>query len=369
MPWPSSFVAKPKPSCGRATVLSVAAERLFVIIRAGASLDCASPEFRKAGHEQCVPPLIQDLFSVRYSEVLDQYPVAQMVAADLAGLDPDSLVLEEHIRSRYRDSTHQLDQIKFLSLPPYLQDLMHRVSHRYARAPDNHDRLIDALLRLPDVVFVSLNYDTLLDDRLALTSALETMDDYVAERQPSWALIKLHGSVNWGRGVVSTGFSMHRPSVGLELEDTIQMRHGNLRFIREDSTIRSDQPWQFYPVLSVPVGQADEIACPQAHIDALKEKLGTSYDGVDLLVVGYSANDREVLTLLRENGRPIRSLWVVNRDARSADEVASKLRTELQGLGVNNVNVFGGSYAGFARPAVLSSYLEWLNSLPSLRVM
>jgi hypothetical protein len=59
-----------------------------------------------------------------------------------------------------------------------------------------YDRLIERLLRLPYVFFVTLNYDVLLDRRLSAYHPLLSFDEYVT-RDKNWSLIKLHGSVNW----------------------------------------------------------------------------------------------------------------------------------------------------------------------------
>ncbi|MFL5912172.1 MAG: hypothetical protein ACJ768_16550 [Gaiellaceae bacterium] len=172
-------------------------ERLFVVLGAGASADAASPDLAKGIR----PPLVTQLFDPHYDGVLDRYPIAQMAAADIRPQTSTSFSIERFIREQYHESSHWLDKRKYLALPPYFQDLLFQVSQSYARSPDNYDRLLSALLKLPDVVFITLNYDTLLDDRLDALSPIRTLGDYLGGGERNWSLIKLHGSVNWGRRV------------------------------------------------------------------------------------------------------------------------------------------------------------------------
>src|SRR5207302_10386358 len=61
------------------------------------------------------------------------------------------------------------------------------------------DRAVAAILQ-QKICFVTFNYDTMLDEELArlLGVQIKDMSDYA---QRDYALIKLHGSVNWGREV------------------------------------------------------------------------------------------------------------------------------------------------------------------------
>src|SRR4051812_49323060 len=139
-------------------------ERLFVIIGAGASRGSTSAIAPR--NDEYLPPLVTDLFQPERagtSDILARYPLAKLAAADLRGRD-NSLAIEAVIRERYRDSPHELDNRIFRSIPPYLQELLHAVSYGYTRFPQNYESLVTNLLRLQEVVFVSLNYDVLLDN-------------------------------------------------------------------------------------------------------------------------------------------------------------------------------------------------------------
>jgi hypothetical protein len=80
----------------------------------------------------------------------------------------------------------------------------------------------------------------------------------------------------------------------------------------------------FYPALSVPVGEEDELVCPPQHVDFLRERLAASQPR-HLLLIGYSGNDREVLALVRESERGIKTLTVVDYDAGAAQAVVDPI--------------------------------------------
>src|SRR5579871_2585328 len=250
------------------------AEPLFVILGAGASSDCATGAFVR--HPGWQPPLVKDLFNhARYGDVLHRYPLAQMIAADLEGAPAESLVLEQHLRTRYRDSPHAHERLKYAAAPLYLQELLWSCSRLYAHSPDNLDRILTSLLTLPEVVFVSLNYDTLLDDRLWAISRPSTLEEYVGVEGRNWSLIKLHGSVDWATAV-GEGYDGADVTLPLTLAETIVLRRGasidELRFTDPPTGGRAQYGSVYFPALSVPIGSVDELVCPPAHVKWLQRK-------------------------------------------------------------------------------------------------
>lgn len=294
--------------------------RLFVILGAGASKDCATGAMPKGGGP--IPPLVTELFSPAHMDILGQYPAAQAAGAEIRKAGEGAVAIEQFIRERYRDSSHQPDRRKFMAIPCYLQDLLHHVSTRYTTQPDNYDLLVTTLTRLPEVVFITLNYDTLLDDRLHATVApIDSLDAYV-DPDRHWSLVKLHGSVNWGREMRTKENQLYDPNPDVGIDDEIVWRGGfgaTLHELRGGPT----GPF-FYPALAVPVGEEDELVCPPAHARFLRDKL-TAIDGAHLLVIGYSGYDQEVLRVFQDCGTPVRSLYVVNAGRDAAAEVASRL--------------------------------------------
>jgi hypothetical protein len=98
-------------------------------------------------------------------------------------------------------------------------------------------------------LYVTLNYDTLFDNRLTTygRSRITAMDDYIAPSR-NWALLKLHGSINWAKRV-QPGLPADRFSIittqeyleivdgpeTLELSEAIELRsHADLMRMRCD---------------------------------------------------------------------------------------------------------------------------------------
>jgi hypothetical protein len=355
--------------------------RLVVIIGAGASFDCASELVNKRPELQ--PPLVKDLFAPRLAEFLDRYPLAQAAAADIRrAIAPESenaVPLERYLREGLRDSEDMYAQRRYRQVPLYLQDVFLAASVTSGRGfttePDNYNALINKALGLDDVLFLTLNYDTLLDDRLFIYGDLLDLNSYVSD--PKWALIKLHGSVNWGRRIVidaASAFDMFdRASSRGEAIDRLEVINklidgpGDLTFATDEIELRLQQDLGerrfdgreavYYPALSVPVGEEDELVCPREHLGAAGQRLQQP-DGLNLLVIGYSGLDREVLQLLGESGSPLRTLLVANGDERAGLEAAERIQRAFGGSGVRTDNVFGGGFTDLVRTGALSNFVD-----------
>ncbi len=311
-------------------------DRLFVILGAGASYDCAGGPFVNDARYR--PPLVRELFDERFQPILARYPFAQAAAADIVPLlaGGGAFELEKHISTRYRAGKHEIALRKYLSLPLYLQEILYECGRRYARSPDAYDRLITALSEIPHVSFVTLNYDTLLDDRLFALRAQPTSMLWYVTGLDQWSLFKLHGSVNWAYPFVNwNGNDLTSPVPRLinRLEREIVLRstaanQREIEGIREGPRMGRATPDCFFPALSVPVGAADELVCPPEHLAALTRQLEAA-EPVHLLVIGYSGLDQEVIQLLRRNKTRIASLTVVDvGDAagRAASHILDGLR-------------------------------------------
>lgn len=342
-------------------------ERLFVVLGAGASRASAPTSVPR--DERALPPLVTELFGridTGYGDVLREYPLAKLAAAELRGLG-GSVAIEEVIRTRYRDSEHVHDQRIYRAIPPYLQELLHRVSYRYTAFPQNYESLVTALLRLREVVFVSLNYDVLLDGVLEVIGGpIDDMWWYVRSSGRHWSLIKLHGSINWGRrSLIDDTDIYYDPPLDLQLDDTIVFRPGReldrMRGIAAEPGERLPDHL-YYPALSVPIGQADELVCSPNHVAFLRERLERTQP-LHLLLIGYSGNDREVMSLVRESGRGIRTLTVVDRDQASAEAVIARLQADHE-LRADLVWAYPGDFDHFVAGGGLGRYVDDMTGLP-----
>jgi hypothetical protein len=240
----------------------------------------------------------------------------------------------------------------------------------YAEQPDSYDRLVSAALMVDEVTFVTLNYDDLFDRRVFIHGALESMGSYLGAGR-NWALIKLHGSINWGRLVVNGPSSLAPTDPVLaqtyanlgdhiDLHDEIVLRaHAEIRDARVEG--EHDVPLRlYYPALAAPLGAEDELVCPPEHVAYLKEVTG-HYDPLDVLVIGYSGLDQEVMKLLSWGGRSIRSLTVVSDTDEHAKETALRMTKGVRVMpapGQNEVTRISGGFTNFAQEGDLDGYIE-----------
>lgn len=279
------------------------------------------------------PPLTPQLFDpnrLGYAEILAKYPLAKAAAAEL-GSAQSAVSIETQLRERYRDSEHEHDRRIFRGVLPYLQELLYTVSHEFTPFPQNYEILVTKLLRLKEVVFVSLNYDLLLDNALVTTDSDKSdMDWYIRTARRNWSLIKLHGSVDWGRELSSPrgDKDFTAPNANTPLSSKIWLRTGSLDAIRgfpfDSSVYASREQKLYFPALAAPVGESDELVCPPEHVRFLRDRLAESQP-MHLLMVGYSGIDHEVVRLIRESERGIKTLTIVDQGKEAAWGVANRL--------------------------------------------
>ncbi len=147
-------------------------DHLFILLGAGASYDCASNYVTVQAKSR--PPLTTELFESRFEDVLHFYPLAETAAAEIQpAVESGPIAIEQFLREKLRDSTHLHRRQMFMAVPLYLQHLLFDISSwdlatntGYTRHPDNYSRLVSAALDLDEAVFITLNYDILLDRRL-----------------------------------------------------------------------------------------------------------------------------------------------------------------------------------------------------------
>jgi hypothetical protein len=340
-------------------------DQLIVITGAGASRDATN---RFPQSEEFRPPLVTELFTERpaFTQILAQYPDAQSLAPDLraASLSTDGIGLETYLREHIIRSPQAYDRRRYSSIPLYLQHLLHDVSRHFTTHPVNYDRLVNATLRsASEVVFVTLNYDTILDGRLSLHSPIAAMDDYV---RPGghWSLIKLHGSTNWTRRVLNdldeTADSLLvRPvaSLGEALSLSEEIEFSDQENIAQ---VRNPDAGVFrYPALSVPLGPEDELNCPDDHVSFLRERLQAA-DGLHVLTIGYSGLDSALLRLLRDSGNSLRSLLAVNLNRESASEASARIARAFSRRMSPDGTGFESSFEAFARSDAMQRHLSGL---------
>ena len=354
------------------------AARLIVVIGAGASYDCASGRVEPVAGWR--PPLVKELFEQRFSEILHEYPLAEQIAPDIRiAVESGAVGLEAYLRDQLRRSPYPQLRRRYQAVPLYLQHLLWEAGRSYARHPDNYDRLVTAALRLQHATYITLNYDTILDRRLAIDAPVDSLDDYIHPER-NWSLVKLHGSINWGRPV--EGEALHESRLPLRMSGAQTFAEAYAR-LEEDPQLGAEivvnsgdsleefrlgeviqrthvgaLRQMFYPALSVPLGSEDEIVCPEEHVEHARQQL-QSGEGLNLLVVGYSGLDEEVLKLLASANRPVKTIRVVNG---STEASFNSVREFAASLGFEPIieMAFSGTFTDFAQGDGLHEYLAGL---------
>lgn len=298
------------------------------------------------------PPLTKDLFKgERAEEVFRTHRLAQKASRIIArDMRADSgLALEKALRALREDGNPQHAQMAF-DVPLYLQELLLGYSRDIGGHAERYDALVDELLKLSTSIhFVSLNYDVLLDNCLSPHFPLREINDYVVMRSgtrvKNWSLIKPHGSINWFVEVAQR-FDPRSPEPG------IRIPHGPISCLPSDAfdlnALRGTVPGapqagaKHYPSLALPEGSKDRLTLPAGHLHFFKSVLQAAQQ-VDLLVLGYSAVDTEVLALIKDGRARVRRMTIVNKDAPEALKVLEVI--EQFGIDAIWPDVFDGSFA------------------------
>jgi hypothetical protein len=361
--------------------------QLIVVIGAGASFDCAHTNTRPIG-DLLPPPLVADLFQPNHMKLLDEYPLAHAAATDILGIKHEvanhsgekrpTFNLEKYLRTQLKEAADPHVREQFWTLPYYFQHLLLNRSREFAPHVENYVRLVNALLTLPSVLWVTFNYDTLLDNVLERFAAprVHKIDDYISN--PRSRLVKLHGSVNWGvrlEGIRTTDFGSDADLIGavttMLADGSLDMRADQPELLpnraaADISTVRRKGAEAFYPAISVPLGEDDEFSCPTSHVEHLTKHLDQQVVGygLDMLIIGYSCLDKSLLTLLRESSNRIRSLTIVNGSERFAREAYARLQhhlggaTPVDGRPGDHVDITSFTFSDFALPTNLRRFVE-----------
>lgn len=318
---------------------------IFVVLGAGASRACmsvtaharAKRDLHGEVRESFLPPLVTDLFDFRWSHLLAQYPMVQTAAPEIRAATADSVALEEFLRTTYRDSADTDDKRTFVAIPLYLQHLLLDVTNNYTNHADNYALLTTILLRhFERVVYVTMNYDFLLETTLSARHPILSMEDFVSA--PRWSVIKPHGSVTWSREI-----SVNNPNYGdlpLDFDYLSGIEHHPVLDVRLQRVRNAPHARHFYPALAVPLGPNEkELLLPDSHQAHLHQKI-LEADSIDLLCIGYSANDPELLTLFARCERPVSSALVANHDEAASITALANLGAALNFAHDNAHNIF-----------------------------
>jgi hypothetical protein len=314
---------------------------LMVIFGAGASYDSVSEETMKSMPLEYRPPLARDLFENRvpFSHALTQYPYISSVVGRLRRLGRTGGTLEENLETlKVEGAAHEPTQWALNAMRFYLRDIIRdcgRVWQSESRGGTHYAEMVRRLdiwrvSHEGPVIFVTFNYDTLLEGalRFSLNVALNRTD----QRDPglstyvsgsNYQLFKLHGSIDWEVAVPYGTFLLSSME---EVTNELLIRRPNI--VLTDAYAYFGQFWGekvvAYPAIAVPTQNKSDsdFACPKLHQQTLVETLPKV---TKLISIGWRGAERHFLDLMSERMTSVQDAWVVAESIDSANEAVKHL--------------------------------------------
>jgi hypothetical protein len=166
-----------------------------------------------------------------------------------------------------------------------------------------------------------------------LRFAIRDLDSYVS--QEHYTLIKLHGSINWGRelGDVTAYPGQFSCQQLIEEADKLPGRISDRYRIVNAHPMWIEEEKLVFPAISIPVNKKDEFSCPEAHVESLKKQLPQVRK---MLTIGWRATEDKFLDLLFSNlsltDPP--DLMIVSGDDKGADETLRNLASHSRSRGL-----------------------------------
>lgn len=308
---------------------------LIVIVGAGASHDCHLEGLTKFADSNWRPPLTKDLFASHphFQQILNDYRVTHAaVASYIAEGGPAKTPVEKFLKNLIaNDDVISRQQANYITL--YLQRLLAKVSSTYlwdgaAPAMSAYNVLVGNIYhairlgKIASVTFVSLNYDLILEHAIEsqFGPQFSAIDKYCGFQQ-GWSLVKFHGSVNWWHAHDAAKTEQH-----------YERDRGDRRLIRaigagkltEESRLKGAQVlvsahWNndqnghepvYFPAMAIPVEGKYQAICPDSHVDVIKKSMNRGR--WRLLVLGFSAKDKDVLDVLAPHWSGMTGFLAVN---------------------------------------------------------
>ena len=294
------------------------AKKLAIILGAGAS-HSINQDHKLSDNQNYRPPLVTDIFrgNREFRAILHKYTLAEGLASLIDSKirqNKDGMGLEQ-ILKEYQDSLdvgeRSLITNNFLEIPLYLNELFGEIGVNFTTQPDEYNSLVLlALDKIDDVLFLTLNYDVLLEIPLSHNFNIDFSQETDYTNHKGWSLIKLHGSSNWYKpfskqtGILgdSEYFRLIRDSqLPLSLQNSFKF------FNLYERARKYDDLTAIYPAITVPVAGKYQINCPVSHEKRAKEFLS---DCQNYLIIGTSGKDQDLLDLLKQNAKGGKALAI-----------------------------------------------------------
>jgi hypothetical protein len=316
-------------------------KNLLIITGAGASYDLADEN--RITLDPCYkPPITDNLFRAGkhletngcLKDALDKNPIAH----NIGRMWREKEQLEKYLKDVKDGKYNKEMQAWFWSIPIYLWDLFTTIGEKYIKtnlAPTNYFYLLNTIISRSDynqIIWINLNYDLFADYAIegVCKKSMITFDNYMNMKTEEQEIIikytKPHGSVNWYR---KNDNDMKWDDIrkGKNKSDFGKKLSGI--YTKQDLVnhrLKAGKP-NTYPAISAPLGEYDFIYSP--HIEEIKPILKETDT---ILCIGFSARDKDILDLVKDNMPKIWKLKIVNgkQGGREAFELMRKHITNIR---------------------------------------
>lgn len=312
---------------------------LMVVFGAGASYDSfpsQPPSGGKKGVEGERPPLAAHLFAHKqsFAGIANQFKHCQPIISRLRHL-PEGSSVERELETLRRESVSNYRRhAQLAAVRYYLQEVV-RISEVHWETV--HRGITNFLTLLDDiegwrqhnngaVCLVTFNYDTMVESALWTVGVkITSMQDYITH---DYKLIKLHGSVNWGRAVGGVPYGKLETSMSsmllalrlIESAHLLQPRN-DFRIVTSTPTAHSED-YPLIPAVAIPTIEKQEYECPTAHVkelDAFLPKVSK------ILVIGWRGAENHFLRKLTTFMKQPVKVMIVSGSKEDAAETVSNL--------------------------------------------
>ncbi len=278
------------------------ASKLLVFIGAGASYDCADSEVASL-ESNYQPPLVKELFAARgtFNDILKKYPRVEALSDEIrTRLVRDKISLEALLKEFQAETDLGLKK-QYWEIPYYLQEIIGTVSTKYViTGATKFVSLVKTIIKsakFEKVMLATTNYDTFLEQALEKADyTFFNLPSYI-EQSRKISLVKLHGSVNWGKEIkneitmsTSVDGTLALLATDLVVDTQIHLLNGFSSQI--DGGMYVGSKLHYYPALSIPVEGKSDFNCHTDHLQVFESFIT---DCTDFLFIGFSGKDQHIL--------------------------------------------------------------------------
>jgi hypothetical protein len=308
---------------------------LLIVFGEGASYD-AVPDYPPGPGMKDIPrlPLANDLFSSRrYASYMSRFqrclPIIPYLQNQSSGITVERVL--QGLQDEAVNYTERFNQLAALRY--YLQLMISDNDEKWcglAYGITNHLTMLDQIRSVQgdeQVCIVTFNYDRIIEIVLEkLGIKLGGIDDYVSNKR--YIIVKLHGSVNWGREI---GSHIERVEempiwelVGVIIDHAheLDISSGEFQIVKEQPICRAADR-ALYPAIAIPLETKTGYECPPNHVDRLQTALA---DVDKIIIVGWRAADLPFAEMLAQRLKGDPRTFVVAESTNGAQESIDNLR-------------------------------------------